>query len=442
MLAIVIGVPPFPEIARRDPDRQDGQPPARGGRSSCCAWRCWPAGGSTTWPRARAAAPASCVLGARAGDCSLLPVLVLAARGQLSAGLLGRALEIACGLRLARPAAARATSITAIRMAVADRLARLHGPGARLLLAARLRCRLAATRVRGAGAGAGRPADLFKAGMGATPAIDTDAGHPARPRPAIEYLQSRRPNRFVGLERPLGPSPLSPTWRCAGTSTTPAATTSRWRSATTRSGGAPCCDGGPTDTPTTRRGSRARALPAFRLLSVTDIAQDPDEPPVRDPALPLAYDGRDLRVYANPRALPARRRGRRPARGAGRGRPARRPCSTRASTAGARWSPAGRCRDCATAPGPGPAGTARGSSAYEPERVVVEASARRPGELVLTDLHYPGWKVDARRRARRPAPGELPAARHDAARRAGTASSSATSRCRWRLGWIVSLAGR
>jgi hypothetical protein len=43
------------------------------------------------------------------------------------------------------------------------------------------------------------------------------------------------------------------------------------------------------------------------------------------------------------------------------------------------------------------AGSARLVS-YEPERVVARASARRPSLLVLTDLHYPGWKatVDGR----------------------------------------------
>jgi hypothetical protein len=43
------------------------------------------------------------------------------------------------------------------------------------------------------------------------------------------------------------------------------------------------------------------------------------------------------------------------------------------------------------------AGSARLVS-YEPERVVARSSASRAGLLVLTDLHYPGWKatVDGR----------------------------------------------
>ena len=43
----------------------------------------------------------------------------------------------------------------------------------------------------------------------------------------------------------------------------------------------------------------------------------------------------------------------------------------------------------ATAPSPGEAGLVQ----YEHERVVVDATARRPSLLVLTDLHFPGWKV-------------------------------------------------
>jgi Bacterial membrane protein YfhO len=40
-----------------------------------------------------------------------------------------------------------------------------------------------------------------------------------------------------------------------------------------------------------------------------------------------------------------------------------------------------------------PAGRAR-IVEYEPEKVVVDATATRPAELVLTDVHFPGWKVE------------------------------------------------
>ena len=44
------------------------------------------------------------------------------------------------------------------------------------------------------------------------------------------------------------------------------------------------------------------------------------------------------------------------------------------------------------APAAAPAGSARIVD-YEPEKVVVDATARRPAELVLTDVSFPGWKV-------------------------------------------------
>jgi uncharacterized membrane protein YfhO len=84
-----------------------------------------------------------------------------------------------------------------------------------------------------------------------------------------------------------------------------------------------------------------------------------------------------------------------------------------------------------------PAGSAQIVS-YEPERVVVEATARRPGELVLTDLHYPGWKVeldgepaDLHRVNYLLRGTTLPAGRHRV-----EFSYEPTS---YRVGWIVSL---
>jgi hypothetical protein len=234
-------------------------------------------------------------------------------------------------------------------------------------------------------------ADLFKAGMGATPAITTEqATQPSTP--GLRYLQDRRPNRFVGIARPLGPSPLVPNsgmrWDVYDARAWDPPVEERydtlWRRAVQ--------DGGPTEVPTTGARLTDAALPAFRLLSVTDVAQDPDEPPVASPSLPRGYDADDLRTYTTPRPLP------------------------RAGVVGSqRVLPAeedqlqavldpdfdGRTTVVTGAELPGldsastdePAGTAE-IVEYEPERVVVEAEADRAGELVLTDLHYPGWKVE------------------------------------------------
>ena len=75
---------------------------------------------------------------------------------------------------------------------------------------------------------------------------------------------------------------------------------------------------------------------------------------------------------------------------------------------------------------------------YEPERVVVDATARARRELVLTDLHYPGWKVtldgepaDLHRVDYLLRGTTLPPGRHRVEFRYEPLS--------WRVGWIVSL---
>ena len=361
-----------------------------------------------------------------------LPVIVLAGRGELSIGLLGRSLEIAAGFDWPSPPP-DADGLTAIRMAALD-VWLVFGGLAVLLLAMPLRLRvggavlvvLACVLVAG---------DLFKAGMGATPAIRTEqATQPSTP--AIEYLRSRRPNRFVGLDRPLGPSPLVPNmalrWSLYDARSYDLPVEERydalWRRAVV--------DGGPTEHPTSQARLTAEALPAFRLLSVTDIAQDANERPVRAPSLPLAYDRADLRIYANARALP--RAGVVDAqqvvpRDAAQldavlapGFDGRRTVVTPSSLPGLR-----------DAPGRGAAGSAR-ILTYEPERVVVDAVARRPAELVLTDLHYPGWRVeldgetaDLHRVNYLLRGTSLPAGRHRIEFRYEPAT--------WRGGWIISL---
>ena len=181
------------------------------------------------------------------------------------------------------------------------------------------------------------------------------------------------------------------------------------------------------------RSSPTRRCRRFRLLSVTDIAQDPDDPRrphARAAAAPTT--GRDLRVYATPGALP-RAGVVAPQRVVSRRRP---PSWTRCSTPrfdGRRTvvTRAARCRGCRQrAAAAGPAGRAR----------IVDLRARaawsstppraaRPSWCSPT-CTIPGWKVERRRQGRRPPPRRLPAARHEPAGRAATAWSSATSRCR------------
>jgi hypothetical protein len=260
-----------------------------------------------------------------------------------------------------------------------------------LLLAGRLRWRIGATAFVVL-ACALVTADLFKAGMGATPAIATaDAKQPSTP--GIEYLRSRGLDRFVGLERPLGPSPLVPDMSM------------RWDLYDARSYDLPVerrydrlwrravHGGGPGDTPTTSARLTARSVPALRLFSVTEVAQDPDDPPIRKPALALAYDRADLRVYSLPGALPR----------AGVVN-SQRVAPSEAEQMDAVLDPSFDGRRTVVTPTPLPglpkttggaspgAGSAR-ITTYEPERVVVEATASRPSELVLTDLSFPGWKV-------------------------------------------------
>jgi hypothetical protein len=317
-----------------------------------------------------------------------LPVAVLALGGNLSLGELGRSVELAWWLDFAEPPI-DADTLTAVRMSSLVVWLVFMGLAA-LLLAARLRGRIAVPAFV-ALALALVAADLFKAGMGATPAITTrEATQPLTP--GIEYLRSQRPDRFVGLAPDLGPSALIPNmamrWDLYDARSYDLPVEERydklWRAAVK--------DGAPTETPTTDAVLTERALPAYRLLSVTRVTQDPTQERIRDPELPVEYDGDDLRVYGVPGTLP------------------------RAAVVGAQRVAAGEGAQLLSVldpefdprrtvvtgtplpgltdgPGREEAGTAR-ITAYEPERVVVEATASRPAELVLSDLHFPGWTAE------------------------------------------------
>jgi hypothetical protein len=238
--------------------------------------------------------------------------------------------------------------------------------------------------------------DLFRANMGFNPAISKEEA--VMPETgAIRYLQSRTPNRFAGLGlSPFDPLPADQTmtfglYDARGYDyPTEGRYDTLWRRSVNNR---------PTiSQPTERADDTEASIRSLNLLSVTDFMVSPGEPPLRRPGLRVAYRGPDAVVYRNEDALP------------------------RVFVVG-RQRTVGSEREAlvaATAPGfdgrrvavterklPGlpqddggetpAAGSARLVS-YEPERVVARSSASRAGLLVLTDLHYPGWKatVDGR----------------------------------------------
>jgi hypothetical protein len=385
LLAVVLGVPPVPDIARHIPVVKAGNHLRVVFIMMLCLALL--AGRGLDELTERIPARRDLLLALAAG-LLVLPVLVLAARGDLSAGLLGRALKVFANASWPAPPP-DGDAINSIRMAAL--IAWLVFMGlALLLLAGRLRWGLGATAFV-ALACLLVVADLFKAGMGATPAIRASAAKQPSTR-GIDYLRGDGRNRFVGLERPFGPSPLVPDMAM------------RWGLYDARSYDLPVerrydrlwrravHGGGATDTPTTSARLTTRSIPALRLLSVTDVAQDPSDARIRKPALPVGYEGRDLRVYRLPGALPR----------AG-VVASERIASTEAEQLDAVLDPSfdGRRTVVTGSPLPGldqdessaPAGRAR-ITTYEPERVVIDATARRPAELVLTDVDFPGWKVE------------------------------------------------
>ena len=303
---------------------------------------------------------------------------------------------------------------------------------AALLIALRVRGRLRAAAF-GALAVALVAADLFRIGMGLNPAIDSDrARMPVTG--GIEYLQSRAPSRFVG-ETAFGTlPPLEPNtamdfglYDARGYDYP---TEERYWHLWDRA----VHDGEGFVIAQIQAPVNDVSLRAFNLLSVTDIMSSRDVEPLREPGLRLAYDGPDARVYSNERALP------------------------RAFLVGATevvddedaaleavLSPEfdGRRAAVVESPieeldAPGAAGTAR-IAEYEEERVVVDVRASRPALLVLTDVHYPGWKatVDGE---------EVPIERVNYLLRGvvldeGRAQVEFTYEpASWRIGWILTLA--
>jgi membrane protein YfhO len=389
-----------------------------------------------------------------------VPIAWMLVAGTIAPSRLGSAVEVASGLVDPPPPLAgeardadvlRAAgdpvpepTVEVIRLSALLQWLVLAGAGLAVIVIRLTRARLPARRVLPAAgfvvlAVAVLVLDLFRANMGFNPAIPIE--HAEQPATgAMRYLQSRRPNRFAGLNRPGIGQPLQPNlsmryglYDARGYDYPVVRRYDDFWRATA----APPGDFIP---PTGRAEPTARSVRGMSLLSVTDIMQDPHDPPVRLPGLRVAYSGPDARIYRNANAVPR-------AFLVGRQRVVEGEDAALKATIAPGFDALEVAVTERRVPGipleDGDSPRENGSAelvAYGNERVAATTTASRRSLLVLTDVHYPGWKatVDGR-----PAAIErvnhlmrgvtVPAGRHRVELRYEPLS--------WRIGWIVSLAG-
>jgi len=284
--------------------------------------------------------------------------------------------------------------------------------------------------------------DLFRIGVGFNPAIERSvAEQPATG--AVRYLEGRRPARFVGAGK-LRQIPQNIVamrfglYEARGYDLPVERRYDRlWRREVSPE--YPSQVGPfPGFIPLSVPRFDERRLRTLSLLGVGDVLVPPTDPPLRVPGLRTAYRGADATVYANEGVLP------------------------RTWVVGAQEEvdSEDEALDAVTDPGfdprseavveraveglaqeavAAPPGNSR-IETYGPERVVLRASTQARSLLVLSDLHYPGWKA---RLDGRDVPIErvnylmrgiaLPAGDHRVEFRYEPLS--------WRIGWIVSLLG-
>ena len=285
-------------------------------------------------------------------------------------------------------------------------------------------------------------ADLFRIGVGLNPAIDSEnARVPATG--AIEYLQGRRPDRFLAASKIGETPPLTPNtamdfdlFDARGYDyPTEKRFSKMWKRAVFRE---------EVFVPQIQAPVNAQSMKVFNLLAVRDIVAPPSGPPLEEPGLRLAYEGADARVYSNAGA--ARR-----AFVVGSGRVVDGEDDALDAVLAADFDP--RREAILEEPvaalsdrplSPGAAGSAR-IVEQERERVEIEATATRPGLLVLADVDYPGWKATVDTHGGTGGD-EVPIKRVDYLLR-GVPLEPGSHRIEfryepvsWRIGWITSLA--
>jgi hypothetical protein len=274
--------------------------------------------------------------------------------------------------------------------------------------------------------------DLFRAGMGYHPAIDEErATQPATG--AIGYLEERTPARFVSTGSiPQNAIPMRfDLYEARGYDLPIERRYDKlWRRYLSPE--LPSLAGFLGAIPLSLPKVTPERLRMLSLLGVREVLQPPSDPELDVDGLRPTYAGPDARVYENTEAL---------ARAwiVGDQRVVEDDDAALDAIGDSDWDPRREAvvEDELELGGEG--GTARIDS-YEPERVVIDAESRGAGMLVLSDLHYPGWKAEVDGE-------EVDIERVNYVMR-GVPLASGSHRVEfeyeplsWRIGWILSLVG-
>ncbi|HEY1636307.1 MAG TPA: YfhO family protein [Acidimicrobiales bacterium] len=372
---------------------------------------------------------------ALAGGLLVLPVLVVVATDGSSVRFFSRALHVAWGFAQP-PGPTSADAAPVIHLASLIVWITLAGAAIALLLARMW-------RGLAAGAFAGLVVllvlgDLFRAGVGQNPAITV--AHATQPvTPAIQYLQSQQPARYVAFPPRVGVIPL-PTdvnlrYGIDDLRGYDFPVEERFGRLWVRDMHAPT-PLLPLDTTTVD--PSPQSLRILSLFGVRDILLQKGEPPPALPGLRPVYDGPDATILANDGALPRTWlvTGQQVVPGESQQLDAISSPTFDPRRVVVTQKPLPQLGSGdASGPSPGSANLAQ----YGADQLSINARADRPAELVLSDLSYPGWQatVDGRpaRLDRvdyllRGVP--LPAGNHRVELSYHPSS--------WRVGWIVSLA--
>jgi hypothetical protein len=275
--------------------------------------------------------------------------------------------------------------------------------------------------------------DLFRAGMGYHPAIDSErATQPATG--AIRYLETRNSARFVTAGTvPQNVIPMRfDLYEARGYDLPIERRYDRlWRRYLSPE--LPSVAGLLGAIPLSLPDVDPVRLRVLSVLGVGSVMQPTTDPPLDVPGLRLAYSGRDARVYDSYKAVPR-------AWVVGKQRVVDGEDAALDAFGDPGWNPSDRAIVERRLGLGGTGGGARIES-YEPERVVLDATSHGgPGLLVLSDLHYPGWRaevdgeeVDIERVNYLMRGVPVPAGTHHV--------EFVYEPLSWRIGWIVSLVG-